>query len=212
MKKSILLITILVLVSILSFKVDWFYFLLAAVLLLTILLLILLGIISIFRRPGKKLISILYWIGIICITGILASLFTPYNEPIIETKNTSDNLTHAYQTDQKDRQKLRSYITPISKMEYRDSLRLEQVRNYQKSGELRTAMDKFHAAFIFHHSDNKADYRTASELAKEAASSEELSDNYTVQWLSRAAYDRYMVSIGKPEKYNTQNNFSLEIN
>ena len=47
-------------------------------------------------------------------------------------------------------------------------------------------------------------------MATEAAKHEELKENYVVQWLEKAAYDRYMKSIGKPEKYNTQDKFSID--
>ncbi|MDR5589925.1 hypothetical protein [Christiangramia sp. SM2212] len=130
----------------------------------------------------------------------------------METDNVSRNLEYAYNTDQNDRKEIKSFIDYFSKLEERDSIRLRQIKNYYHQGKISNPKDKFHAAFIFHHSDNSKDYKIASELAEEAANSDKLKNEYTVQWLKKASYDRYMVSIGKPEKYGTQNNFSIDFN
>ena len=74
------------------------------------------------------------------------------------------------------------------------------------------ALDKFHAAFVLHHSGESEDYRLAASLAEAAAEDAALKDVYEVQWLKKAAYDRWKVSIGEPEKYNTQNNFRFDVN
>ena len=131
---------------------------------------------------------------------------------IIKSDDVSKNLEYAYQTDQNDRKRLKSFIGFFSKLKERDSIRLKQTKEIYNQEMLSKPIDKFHAAFVYHHSDNSKDYKIASELAEEAANSKKLKDVYTVQWLRKASYDRYMISIGKPEKYNTQNNFSIDLN
>lgn len=148
---------------------------------------------------------------LLCLFGTLVSLFRPYEEPIIHSEDTGQDLEYAYKTDQNDRKELRSYIDLFSKLNERDEKRLQQVKRLYSEGEISEPREKFHAAFIFHHSDNSKDYKLASLLASQAANAEELKDEYQVQWLQKAAYDRYMLSIGKPEKYNTQNKFSIEL-
>ena len=54
-------------------------------------------------------------------------------------------------------------------------------------------------------------YRQAHSLAKEAASEPSLADNFQVQWLTKATYDRWMLSIGKEQKYDTQGRVSFEL-
>ncbi|GHA32873.1 hypothetical protein GCM10007103_12900 [Salinimicrobium marinum] len=120
-------------------------------------------------------------------------------------------LQYAYETDQNDRKQLRSFIGLFSKLNERDDKRLTQVKELSQDRKLLKPMDKFYAAFIYHHSDNSTDYETASKLSAQAAESEKLQDHYQVQWLKKAAYDRYMVSLGKPEKYNTQNSFGIKV-
>lgn len=122
-----------------------------------------------------------------------------------------EKLQYAYKTDQSDRKQLRSFIGLFSKLEERDDQRLTQVKQLSHNRSLLKPIDKFYAAFIYHHSENSTDYEVASKLSAQAAESEQLQDHYQVQWLKKAAYDRYMVSIGKPEKYNTQNSFSVEV-
>ncbi|KEO71989.1 hypothetical protein EL17_20980 [Anditalea andensis] len=59
------------------------------------------------------------------------------------------------------------------------------------------------------HSPDHKHYKIASKLAAEAASVENLRDHYQVQWLKKASYDRYRISIGKSGIYNTQDKISI---
>ena len=213
MKYKVPILSAILIVSILSYQINWFNYLLILTIVLDIIYLILLGFISIFKKLNKFNYIISLTIAYICFIGVIVSFFRPYNNPTINNSNTSKNLEYAYNTDQNDRKELRSFIFYFNdKLEKRDSLRLIQVRNYYNQNEISKPIDKFHAAFIFHHSDNKTDYKIASQLAEKAANAESLKDEYVVQWLKRASYDRYMLSIGKPEKYDTQDKFSIDIN
>ena len=212
MKKTILFLSSIIFIPILAYKIDWINYLLILLVLLSIVFLIIAGLISIFKSLKRKIFIVPLFIICICIVGVITSFFGPYDNPVINTENLSKNLEYAYKTDQNDRMQLRSFIGYFSKLKQRDSIRLKQVRSNYSQDQILAPMDKFHAAFVFHHSDNSTDYKIASELASEAANSVKLKDNYTVQWLQRASYDRYMLSIGKPEKYNTQNKFSIDLN
>ncbi|SDR71986.1 hypothetical protein [Christiangramia echinicola] len=212
MKKTILIFSSIIITAILSYQITWINYFLILIVFLNIAFLIIVGLISIFKKLRNRIFKIPVLIICLCIVGILASLFHPYEKAIINSNNLSDNLEYAYKTDQKDRKELKSFIGYFSKLEERDSIRLKQIRKIYKQDKLSKPIDKFHAAFVFHHSDNSKDYKIASELAEDAANSEILKNNYTVQWLKKASYDRYMVSIGQPEKYNTQNNLSIDLN
>lgn len=200
----------LLVIAILSYLISSFEFLLIAIIALTFIFLILAGITSIFKKLNAKYFKIPSLILVICIFGIGVSLFRPYEKAVTETGTLSEKLKYAYETDQKDRKQLRSFLTYFSDLEQRDDKRLAQVKKIQKEDTIEKALDKFYAAFIYHHSDNSGDYKIASKLAAEASKSESLKDNYQVQWLRKATYDRYLLSIGKQEKYNTQNNFSID--
>lgn len=55
-------------------------------------------------------------------------------------------------------------------------------------------------AFLFHHSGSSEDYKIALELAKEASEQGE----EQALWLQAAAEDRYLISLGKKQKWGTQ--------
>ncbi len=207
MKRNLILLGTVVIATILSFRVESFEFLLIAIILLICVILILAGIISIFKPVNPKFFRTPLAIIGICLVGIIASLFRPYDAAVIEMGNRSEKLQYAYETDQNDRMQLRSYL--LGDLEDRDKKRLSQIKQIHKQEKKLEPIDKFHAAFVYHHSDNSEDYETASQLATAAAETPELQDHYQVQWLRKAAYDRWMVSMGKPEKYGTQDQFSI---
>ncbi|WP_266070787.1 hypothetical protein [Salinimicrobium profundisediminis] len=144
------------------------------------------------------------------LAGVLASLLRPYDEAILEDGNRSEKLKYAYETDQKDRMQLKSYV--LGELNSRDKKRLKQVKEICMQENNLVPIDKFHAAFVYHHSDNSKDYKMAYQLAAAASEAPSLQNRYQVQWLRKAAYDRWMISIGKPEKFNTQGKFSVELN
>lgn len=211
MKKTILVFS-LIITAILSYQITWINYLLILIIFLSVAFLITVGLISVFKKLGNRIFKIPVLIICICIVGLISSLFKPYETAVIKSNDVSKNLEYAYKTDQSDRKELKSFIGYFSKLKERDSIRLKQIRENYNQDKLSKPIDKFHAAFVFHHSDNSKDYKIASELAEEAANSQKLKNNYTVQWLKKASFDRYMVSIGKPEKYNTQNNLSIDLN
>ena len=207
MKRNIVLIGLILIAAILSYQIESFEFVMIAFICLSVAFLIAVGVIYIFRKINSKFFTIPLAVICVCLVGVVASLFRPYNEAVLESGNVSEKLEYAYKTDQKDRMLLRSYI--FGDIEDRDEVRLNQVKKIYRPENKLEPIDKFHAAFVFHHSNNSNDYETASKLATAAANARELEDNYQVQWLSKAAYDRWMLSIGEPEKYNTQNKFSI---
>src|SRR6185295_13830822 len=62
------------------------------------------------------------------------------------------------------------------------------------------AADLYHAALLFQHGDLAEDAWRAYELAREAAERGE----ERARWLAAAAYDRWLMYQGKPQKYGTQ--------
>jgi hypothetical protein len=65
---------------------------------------------------------------------------------------------------------------------------------------LHTAEDHFHAARIFQHGEEAEDARTAHQLA---LASVKLGEP-RARWMAAAAYDRWMMYQGKPQRYGTQ--------
>ncbi len=209
--KKIILIALTIITAILSYQVDSFEFFLLGFSLLIFFFLLILGVIRLFRKVNFKYFKTPLLIMGICIIGVIISLFRPYEKPLSGLENLSEKLEYAYKTDQNDRKQLRSFVPLFSKLEQRDEQRLALVKDLYNNNRIKQPLDKFYAAFIFHHSDKSKDYQIASELATDAANSKKLQNHYQAQWLKKAAYDRWMVSIGKPEKYKTQGSFSIDL-
>lgn len=58
----------------------------------------------------------------------------------------------------------------------------------------------YYAAWLFNHGDSIPEARRAHELAREAAKG----GVRAARWLAAAAYDRWLMYQGKPQKYGTQ--------
>jgi hypothetical protein len=213
MKKYLIPLIALVAVGILSYTYNPMSFLLLAIAAISLAALLVAGIVKAFRSSlSPRWLRAPSMIIGICLAGVVVGLFRPLNNAIINAGDVSEKLAYAYKTDQADRMTVRAYLGMFKdNMAERDSIRLEQVNQLYKDNLIKLPMDKFHAAFIFHHSKQSSFYQIAQELAGEAASVSELKDNYVVQWLAKATYDRWMVSLGKPQKYGTQDKFSVSV-
>ncbi|MBD8489114.1 DUF308 domain-containing protein [Echinicola sp. CAU 1574] len=199
----------------LSYQYSWFAFLLLA---LMVGVLLYIGIASVvwlirnrlaWRRLRVPLILVA--MIIICL-GI--GLLKPLPEPIVRTQEVGDDLRYAHSTDQGDRMNLKFFLPPFKEqMKARDSLRLVQVREMIQKGKIEQPRDKFYASFILHHNPMKDSsvYKLAHDLARQAAAEPTLAGEYQVQWLSKATYDRWMLSIGQPQKYGPQGGVSFSI-
>ena len=88
----------------------------------------------------------------------------------------------------------------------RDVARRARVAELIDSGALTSGDDFFHAAMVFHHGSTVDDHRRAHELALEAVNRgyEGVRPWHTARWLAAAAYDRWLVHQGQPQKYGTQ--------
>jgi hypothetical protein len=88
----------------------------------------------------------------------------------------------------------------IQQMHQRDRTRRHRVEELIRSEALQAPEDFFHAAMVFQHGETLEDYWQAHELAGRGA---ELG-HPDCRWLSAAAYDRWLMKPGKPQKYGTQ--------
>ncbi len=83
-----------------------------------------------------------------------------------------------------------------------DRQRRQRVRQLLDTGLVTTADDYFHAAMIFQHGTDSADYLRAHQLAQKSAALDSTNEN--ALWLIAASKDRYLQSIGQPQWYGTQ--------
>jgi hypothetical protein len=87
----------------------------------------------------------------------------------------------------------------------RDQRRRHRVEQLLAEGTVVDPDDLFHAAMVFQHGADRANYLRAHELAKRAA---EFGSTRPARWLAAAAYDRWLMSGGLPQKYGTQYRFA----
>lgn len=111
----------------------------------------------------------------------------------------SAELEQLFKEDQADRMEQPIDWEAVSQ---RDEARRARVLELLKAGQVETAQDHYHAAMVFQHGMDSADYERARDLALEAV---RLDSTFgAAKWLSAAAQDRYLHSVGKPQWYGTQ--------
>ncbi len=84
----------------------------------------------------------------------------------------------------------------------RDAARRQRVKELLEAGEAKVSVDFYHAAMVFQHGEDVADYRRAHELASKAAELDP--GNRRARWLAAASRDRELMKLGKPQLYGTQ--------
>ncbi|MEM1270400.1 MAG: hypothetical protein AAGI08_10165 [Bacteroidota bacterium] len=85
-------------------------------------------------------------------------------------------------------------------MRARDRQRRQRVAEIMAEGQSTAPEDYYRAGWIFNHGDTPEDAWQGHAFAKEAA----LLGYRPARWLAAAAYDRWLMYQGKPQKYGTQ--------
>jgi hypothetical protein len=112
----------------------------------------------------------------------------------------NEELSGLYEADLREHaQGLQAGTTEYQAMRERDRQRREQVHAWIAAGQVEAPDDCFHAARIFQHGDAPADAWQAHQLAVRAAQA----GYRPARWLAAAAYDRWLVYQGRPQKYGT---------
>ncbi|HSR67559.1 MAG TPA: hypothetical protein VLU25_06425 [Acidobacteriota bacterium] len=83
-----------------------------------------------------------------------------------------------------------------------DERRRQRVMEMAEEGLIKTAADHYHAAMILQHGNGSEDYKMAHELASEAVRMDPA--HKSARWLSCAAEDRWLHSLGKAQIWGTQ--------
>jgi hypothetical protein len=82
----------------------------------------------------------------------------------------------------------------------RDNVREARVKELYRAGELHTGLDYHHAALILQHAHEPEDYLLAHELCIVAVAK----GDATAMWLCAATEDRFLMNIGRPQRFATQ--------
>src|SRR4028118_774119 len=110
-------------------------------------------------------------------------------------------LQDLFRADQDDRMYHPDYGTPEYRLlRERDAERRKRLEAIIASGGLKVPEDYYHAAWILNHGDSSGEIWQAHILAKEAVKL----GLHRGRWLAAAAYDRWLMYQGRPQKYGTQ--------
>lgn len=135
-------------------------------------------------------------LGLLILTLIFSACTqTSQDRPSIDNVK----LASLYQADQTERT---GAIEDWSIIAENDSKRRIRVLEMMDADSLVTANDYYHAAMILQHGSDSVAYKLAWDLAVIAVSLD--STHHSVVWLTAAAQDRFLLSIGKPQVYGTQ--------
>lgn len=148
----------------------------------------------------KRGVAILAWMALLP-ASIQAQAPQPKDNP---------QLTAMFDADQA----IRASIDPakpidmaqVRRMIAEDATRRATARTLLAEGRLATAEDYYHAAFLFQHGSDAADYLLAHSLAMAAVARGKAEAN----WIAAATLDRYLMKIGQPQIYGTQYTRSKE--
>lgn len=119
----------------------------------------------------------------------------------VQAPASSDNaeLTRMFQEDQDDR-KPGLHGIDWSVVKPRDDARLKRTREFYASGALRTGADWLHAALILQHSSEPDDHLLSHEMCVAALAQGEKG----ARWLVAATEDRFLMGIGRKQRFGTQ--------
>ncbi|WP_412540993.1 hypothetical protein R8Z50_35370 [Longispora sp. K20-0274] len=113
----------------------------------------------------------------------------------------SGEVERLFRADQREREN----HPPAGSPEYdalraRDAERRARVAELLAAGEVSTGADHYHAAMIFQHGETPDDIDTAHRLARRAVDL----GYRPARWLAAASLDRWLMTLGRAQKYGTQ--------
>jgi hypothetical protein len=112
----------------------------------------------------------------------------------------SEELAKLYNDDQADRGFHPGQTTDWEAIGMRDEQRELKVKQLLAAGPLSSGTDYFHAAMLLQHATSPDDYLLAHDLCVIAISKGESK----AKWLAAASMDRFLISIGRSQRFGTQ--------
>lgn len=129
------------------------------------------------------------------------SVSVPVQEPThLTPAEVSAELARLFAEDQSDRTPQPPGPIDWDVVGPRDSVRLARVKQMCRSQRLTTGMDHYHAAMILQHAHAPEDYLLAHELCIVAVGK----GVEQAKWLAAASEDRFLMNIGRPQRFGTQ--------
>lgn len=154
-------------------------------------------------KKGLHIILLLLAIGTLA-GGILRSPFMPPSvwaqSPAASSLKDNEELMRLYQEDQSDRTPKDGKPIDWKVVGPRDRAREARVKELYANNHLHTGADYYHVAMILQHGSTPEEYLLAHELCVIAISKGE----ERAKWLAAASEDRFLMAIGRPQRFATQ--------
>jgi hypothetical protein len=112
----------------------------------------------------------------------------------------SPELSKLYEEDQADRRPAEGKQIDWKVVGPRDAARLARVKEMYAQDLLKTGADYYHAAMVLQHAEIPEDFLLAHELCVVAISK----GHEKAKWLAAASEDRFLMNIGRPQRFATQ--------
>jgi len=140
--------------------------------------------------------------------GVWTGLPTSYLRPSATQAQSSttaglkdnEELARLYKEDQADRTPPAGKEIDWHAVSERDLAREARVKELYKTNQLKTGADYYHVAMVLQHASTPEDYLLAHELCVVAMSKGE----ERAKWLAAASEDRFLMNIGRPQRFATQ--------
>jgi hypothetical protein len=151
-----------------------------------------------------RAIKVLLILNLLVLTAILVRpsailLFAAAQSPSKSPAKDNPELTRLMHEDQADRVPPAGKSIDWTVVSPRDEARLKRVKELYSQNQLQTGNDYFNAALILQHSSTPEDYLLSHELCVVA-----ISKKGGVESLAAASEDRFLMSIGRPQRFGTQ--------
>ena len=128
--------------------------------------------------------------------------YTTANTALTQTPPDNAELIRLHNEDQSDRTPADGKTIDWSIVGPRDKARLARTKELYSQNQLITPNDYYHAALILQHGSVPEDFLLAHEFCIVAISKGK-NDKHT-RWLAAASEDRFLMNIGRPQRFGTQ--------
>lgn len=134
------------------------------------------------------------------LAGIFLASASLFSAAANVTTGVSEELTKLYNDDQHDRVFRPGQTIDWEAVGIRDEQRELKVKQLLATDSLSSGADYYHAAMVLQHASSPDDFLLAHDLCVIAISKGESK----AKWLAAASMDRFLVSIGRPQRFGTQ--------
>ncbi len=125
-------------------------------------------------------------------------------EPPASDRRDSEEVAGLYEEDQADRMPRDGAPIDPADLIPRDRRREARIKALYEAGGLRTGKDYHRAAMVLQHAAGPEDYLLAHEFCAVA-----LARGEDARWLAAATEDRFLMRIGRPQRFGTQYHAAL---